>query len=813
MKKTFLIFAILAFLSQIFANAQKVDPVLTAEQISALKAALPKAPAVKRDAPANALMFSRTCGYRHHAGIVYAREVFTAMGEALGIWTVDSTEDPLAFEEENLKKYDFVILNNSTGMCFGESAKTLKEMSESEKLKVKERSDRLLGNLMRFVEEGGGVFAVHGGIDAYGESDFKNVKFIEMLGGNFESHPWYITNAPSTIFIEDENSPVTQGIWNANAFKITEEIYQFGEHYDRSSLRVLIRLDVDKSPVTTESGLKLKIRDDKDIPLVWIKNFSKGRVAYGGFGHDGRNYYNPKIQELYMRLAQFVSGDLKADTVSQKLSPANSVRIPMYDIPSKEKITSLRTLKYGERIDEINEINFAICENNTDQKFCEYIQDIIETELKIRVGTPAYRTYLARFLTSSNLKDPVRIARFEGLMKAEGNESVRCRLDEAVSQAKNLSGKNEEQKSLEIPKELPSSHKEQIAIINFLTQNPQIEIPQYLKLNFISKRAIPQAIYLFAKREKKDALKDFEPQTEDELLAYSFAVGKLSITNGVEKVLDKADLLKSKTSREIAASFLLASKSGNVIDTFLKLSSKKLRREAQDFIDTALALSDLSKIEDEVYKNYSTMSEAERSRAFFLASCIASDKMFDQTFKIMLSEKKTKLAMRARRTLVLCATNNIDPQSMKMVAAAYLENPEKFKGEMLDCICKIATISASPEAFELCNAIYEKGFKEKSFEMLGRWRNGDAYAALMKYAESASDAREKTLAQIEIINLAQRVRMNKEPLEYMILNAVRDEDFERAIDLGRKRASIKPVLDKYQTQIDARLKNIADKNK
>lgn len=155
-----------------------------------------------------------------------------------------------------------------------------------------------------------------GSADSYNYNPYKNSDFAKMMNGHFVNHPWTINNDPVTIMIEDEKSPITKGIWKRKSFKITEEIYQLSKDFDRRSCRVLLALDVDKSPITTENGKKAKIREDRDIALVFIKKFGKGRVAYFGFGHDARNYKDKGIMKLLMRLVQFACGDLKANVSS-----------------------------------------------------------------------------------------------------------------------------------------------------------------------------------------------------------------------------------------------------------------------------------------------------------------------------------------------------------------------------------------------------------------------------------------------------------------------------------------------------------------
>ncbi len=110
---------------------------------------------------------------------------------------------------------------------------------------------------------------------------------------------------------------------------------------------VLIRLDPSRSPLTTSAREKdIKFRPDGDFAAAYIKSYGKGRVAYTTFGHADNNYCIPEFQELYLRLAQFCCGDLKADTTPIPLS-GKSVFPPMDNPPTFAQMGALSNLDYG----------------------------------------------------------------------------------------------------------------------------------------------------------------------------------------------------------------------------------------------------------------------------------------------------------------------------------------------------------------------------------------------------------------------------------------------------------------------------------
>ena len=303
----------LTLFASVFAYAkQKPDLDLTkhAEKICALA---PKS-AVKPLKPRTILIFSKTEGYRHTAGIPAVKLAFKNIGDKLGTWTTVISDDLENFTPENLKKFDCVVLNNSTGMCFGKNPKLTAKLPEAERKAIKDKSDTICKNLIEYVKAGGSIFAIHAGVDCYQYKNIQNEEFVNMLGGEFKSHPWFISNAPVTFVIDDTQSPITKGIWEGDSFKIRDEIYLLGKSYDRKKCRVLMRIDTKRSPITTKG--QNKIYPEGDYATAYIKSFGKGRVAYSVIGHAENNYFDAKVQEFHTRMLQFCCGDLPADTSS-----------------------------------------------------------------------------------------------------------------------------------------------------------------------------------------------------------------------------------------------------------------------------------------------------------------------------------------------------------------------------------------------------------------------------------------------------------------------------------------------------------------
>jgi type 1 glutamine amidotransferase len=134
-----------------------------------------------------------------------------------------------------------------------------------------------------------------------------------MLGGYFDGHPWGEFNAP--LVVEDSKFP---GMKNFPAsFTLFDEIYQIKD-FSRANARVLLSLDATKIDLTRK-GVK---PNNSDFPVVWAKNYGKGRVLYNGLGHGQAVWERPDFQKMWIEMVQWsmglIPGDATPRTNSEK---------------------------------------------------------------------------------------------------------------------------------------------------------------------------------------------------------------------------------------------------------------------------------------------------------------------------------------------------------------------------------------------------------------------------------------------------------------------------------------------------------------
>ena len=292
------------------------DNPVAPHHVAAIEAALPQTAIVVPQAARRVLIFSATAGFRH-GSIPTGKLALTKLGAASGAYEAVVSDDPANFEKEALKAFDAVLLLSPTQDFFMPSRKQRNDFSKEDWAWLQARHNRLVDNLIAYVEQGGGLVGIHSATD----SCYKHKAYGEAMGAYFSGHPW-TANMNVTIVVEDGEHAIMKPVFEGmKDFRIRDEIYQFRpEPYSRDKLRVLLHLDPDRSDTPKQPPA----REDGDYAVCWVQSVGKGRVFYTSLGHNHEIYSNPLMLKHYLAGIQFATGDLKADTTpSAKLEMPN----------------------------------------------------------------------------------------------------------------------------------------------------------------------------------------------------------------------------------------------------------------------------------------------------------------------------------------------------------------------------------------------------------------------------------------------------------------------------------------------------------
>jgi uncharacterized protein len=213
-------------------------------------------------------------GYVHDniaSGVASIRELGARNG-----FGVDVSDNPADFNEENLKKYNALIFNNTNNNVFDTDAQKL--------------------SLMRYIQAGGGFVGLHSATGTERNWPW----FKRLMGASFQRHA---KHQAFTDIVLDKTNPSTSFL--PIAWEQYDECYFFKEV--NPDLHVLLVHDL--------SSLK----DDKDTPdfygasspAAWCHQFDGGRQWYTSLGHDSTTYATPIFQQHILGGIAWVIGDNK----------------------------------------------------------------------------------------------------------------------------------------------------------------------------------------------------------------------------------------------------------------------------------------------------------------------------------------------------------------------------------------------------------------------------------------------------------------------------------------------------------------------
>ncbi|WP_145928467.1 ThuA domain-containing protein [Termitidicoccus mucosus] len=789
----------------------KDDPVLTDRQKAELDAAMPArasvAPAKKR----RVLVFSRTSDFRHYQGIVVAKYVIEKTGAQTGAWETVVSDDLANFEPAALRRFDCVVMNNTTGRPFAEPQPELKKMPAEKQAEILARDARLRENLLAYVREGGAVFGIHAGGDTYRNRNAGEyfAGYVDMIGGNFVGHPW-TARETSVVVVEDPVSPVTRGLWPAGEFTARNEMYMFGDAFDRNKLRVLMALDL------ARCAPRPNARADGDCALVWIKNYGKGRVAYSAFGHDIALYLMPEIQELHTRLLQFACGDLAADTTSipKPKPPARPAFItdekPFFPAPTEAQICALENCDYGPADkDAIDTLVFATYGHNGDAAFCAAMEDFLLRELESGRGTSRYRTLLAHLVEAVGVQKQAE--RLGALAKAEKDEAVRSHLAEAAAHWKRVpSGKD---KDRAIPSAMPDNARELGNVIGWLAANVWAPLPGWLTFDALDDTMKPRLAYALAERnEDIGSVKKLAPKTPELALAIGYAVWKRGGAAGdLSRLLSFAPLLDKKQAAQMAV-YLASSAVPGRADLYAAALGAGNPDEAA-LAGAALALMDLSDFSKKFLAGYDNAPADEKRAMLKVCESLADDTVFAELMRRLPGEKDAALRGAMQRALTRISQALFTAPMFNATTAAY----EKSDAAIRAFCLRFAVLQGDADAVRFCQRAFDDGLRSDAIRTLGGWKNQTAFDALLAMAKASADGRDKMLAQVSLANVMSRAGVRADVLEYVLKNAVRPEEkdvaLKAAADFPDKKIADWLAANGYDKQAETVRENLKKKKK
>ncbi len=185
-------------------------------------------------------------------------DVVQAAMEKTGLFEITRVHEDLdALLAERIAPYQLVVFYWTLG-----------EITEAQKR-----------GLMNHIASGKGYVTFHSGADSFrGDPDYR-----AFVGGYFITHPRYRTYQVS---VTENDSPITCGI---EEFMITDEQYV-----------------LDYNPQV--NVLANALYKGRLMPVLWTKDWGKGRVFYSALGHDPKACEQEMFQKLLIRGSLWAAG-------------------------------------------------------------------------------------------------------------------------------------------------------------------------------------------------------------------------------------------------------------------------------------------------------------------------------------------------------------------------------------------------------------------------------------------------------------------------------------------------------------------------
>lgn len=218
-----------------------------------------------------ALLFTRTEAFRH-TSIDEAVQAFDEMA-ATNNFAVETTEDPAAFTDANLARFDVVVFLLTTGDVLGPAGQKA---------------------FRRYIESGGAYMGVHSASDTEYDWPF----YGRLVGAYFESHARF---RPGRVLVPDRVHPSTADLplrWGR-----TDEWYNFATN-PRGKVHVLATVDE-----TSYEGKKM----GPDHPISWCRTLGGSRSWYTGLGHTDASYTEPEFRSHLLGGIRWAAGAVSGD--------------------------------------------------------------------------------------------------------------------------------------------------------------------------------------------------------------------------------------------------------------------------------------------------------------------------------------------------------------------------------------------------------------------------------------------------------------------------------------------------------------------
>jgi uncharacterized protein len=247
------------------------------------------------------LVFSLHTGFEHWV-IPHTEEVVKILGAKSGAFEVTASKDIRTFEAGNLAQFDAVVLNNTCSKPDRRNIfwdKLVLENPEADTVLLMQRAADLEKSLLDYVEDGGGLLVLHGGITMQNNSR----AFSRLVGASFDYHP---VQQLIDVKLADPSHPLVQA-FPKTGFRHVDEPYFYKNAYETLDFTPLLYFENGK---ITE---QMTPNTEGITYVSWIRPQGKGKVMYCSPSHNAQSFENPDLLRFLLNGMQYVVGDVDCD--------------------------------------------------------------------------------------------------------------------------------------------------------------------------------------------------------------------------------------------------------------------------------------------------------------------------------------------------------------------------------------------------------------------------------------------------------------------------------------------------------------------
>lgn len=235
------------------------------------------------------LYLTKSSGFEHSVvkrnkdQLSYSEKILAELGKKHG-WQVECTKDASLINAENLKNYNVIIFYTSGDLT--------KPGTDGQPPMKPEG----LQELLDWIRNGGGFIGIHAANDSFHSTGDKVSDYVEMLGGEFETHG---DQFKGKVEVVSKGHPALGNFPNE---WITPEEWYIMKNLNKEKIHVLALLD------PGEERSKQKMYNVPSYPIIWCREYGKGRVVYNGLGHREDVWDSNEFQELLRAHIAWASG-------------------------------------------------------------------------------------------------------------------------------------------------------------------------------------------------------------------------------------------------------------------------------------------------------------------------------------------------------------------------------------------------------------------------------------------------------------------------------------------------------------------------